>query len=71
MRFLVSWTNAREQATHIHVGGSTSREGRVRSEKWGLGNGTSTIRPEIGGVDVLPVVPELVYHLGEKVCQKI
>ena len=35
------------------------------------GDGTSAKRPEIVGVSVLPVVPELIDHLGEKICQKI
>ena len=34
------------------------------------GNGSSTERPEIGGVSVLPVVPELIDHLGERICKK-
>jgi hypothetical protein len=60
------------QGTHVHEGRSSSLEGRVEREiRSHSGNGTSTERPEIGGVSVLPVVPDLVDHLGEKVSQKI
>jgi hypothetical protein len=52
----------------VHQGGSPIREVRV---VYGHGDGTSSKRPEIGGVGILPVIPELVNHLGERICQKI
>ena len=52
-----------ELDTHVHVRRNPNREIPVRDEILSHGNRASAKCPEIGGVGILPVVPELVDHL--------
>ena len=67
-REFVNRTRVHQDTTHIHERRSPIREDRVASAH---SNGTSGKRQEIDGIGILPVIPELVDHLGETVCQKI
>jgi len=71
MRRLVNRTSACQEATHPHEGRSPIRPFRDSYKVDDYGSGTSIERPEIGRMGVLPVMPELVDHLGEKLSQKI
>jgi hypothetical protein len=52
--------------THSDIGRSPVGKVRTREKSTSnLGSCTSVERPEIGGVSMLPVIPDLVDHLGE------
>ena len=62
---------AHQHATHIHEGRSPILEFWVNGKAADHGNGTSSKRPEIRGMGMLPVMPDLVNHLGKEICQKV
>lgn len=57
-----------QEATHSDIGRGPVREVRISHEVSNSGNSTSIKRPEICGVSVLPVIPDLIDHLAVKTC---
>ena len=64
MRGFINRTRAHQEVTHIQEGRTPIREEQVVLVH---ANRTSGKRPEIGGIGILPVIPELVDHLGETI----
>ena len=62
--------SACQEVTHVHVRRSPGREGCVGHKVCDQGSHASTKRPKVGGVGLLPVIPELVDHLGERKIRK-